>query len=1361
MMRTKVKFLFCIGITIFFLASLGFASASTTYNLVSVNNTLAGQITNFAINVTDETALHPNGQYIFSTNNTGTWVNYSLFGNWNRWQADLNVNGSVPDMGYSISDPAVFYKDSSWYLINGYSDGLFVGFVWVNNGTGWVGNSTITSGLPSSLSVTTPSVFYKDSSWYLISGNYGGSFYGYAWNGTGWQINTTINASLPTIPGGTSSPSVFYKDSSWYLISGGQPGSYYGYAWNGTAWKTNTTINASLPLALYGYSSPSVFYKDSSWYMISGNYFGIFFGFTYNQSSLSWLPNSTINASLPTLSIGNYPFVFYKDYFWYILSGNDYGIFDSYNLTLSYNFTATPSWANTTKTLNSTAGTVVGYRWYFKDSAGNANSTQVYTLTTTSPPDLTSPTYNSISHNSTYTGQPTLFAINVTDNTALHPNGQYIFSTNNTGSWVNDSMFGASGWQKDLTINASLPDIGGISTPSVFYKDSTWYLISGSEAGKFYSYAWNETQWNKNLTINASLPDFGDYSAPSVFYKDSSWYLISGEVNGNFYGFAYNGTNWLPNSTINSSLPSLSGGYSTPSVFYKDSSWYLISGDSYGGFYGYAWNGTNWLTNLTINASLPDLGDGSAPSVFYKDSSWYLISGDAYGGFYGYAWNGTNWLTNLTINSSLPNILMSSAPSVFYKDSSWYLITGENLGKFYGYKYFNPAINFTETPSWANITKTLNSIAGTVVGYRWYFTDNASNTNSTSIYTLTTIIGAPYFTTIPANSSFFYGNQSLLVTFAATDETQFGYYSINDTRFSINQSGFLSNATPLAVGNYEINVTINDTSNNIVWTRYKVQINKSQDSCSVYFSTSNPATYPDIFVVYTSCSSDYTLYKNGTQITNNSVINNGTGYYNFTVQRTDTENYTNIVDTEFFTVNKDASDCSVYFNTPSPINYPSSFTIYTNCTSSYTLTLNGSIISNSTTITGGVTAYNISVQRTDTANYSNVFHQSQFIITKNNEICKVLFNATSPLEYPSIFRVWANCTSDFVLKRNTTTISNNTIQSLNEGAYNFSFLRTDNVNYTNNYDETQFIIIPDTTSPTYSLASINNSFANKPTLFSVYVNDNSALNPNGQYIFSTNNTGSWINNSAINFTTTPSWANTTKTLNSTVGTVVGYRWYFTDNKTNTESTIIYTLTTTQESNPPSGGGGGSSGNSSFTHYLNREFYEHGEVFNLKKSHRISFICHSESHIFTLERFNAKSARIRIESNPITADLEKGISQQFDLNNDSIDDIRAIYEGVSGSEAQIFFQKIVETTGESIIDITYPGTGNIDDTDNSEPTNTNDNNLGPQQGSTNSKSSSSKVILFSVITIIIILISLSLIGKSEKERKEHYLRYFDR
>ncbi len=101
----------------------------------------------------------------------------------------------------------------------------------------------------------------------------------------------------------------------------------------------------------------------------------------------------------------------------------------------------------------------------------------------------------------------------------------------------------------------------------------------------------------------------------------------------------------------------------------------------------------------------------------------------------------------------------------------------------------------------------------------------------------------------------------------------------------------------------------------------------------------------------------------------------------------------------------------------------------------------------------------------------------------------------------------------------------------------------------------------DTTLPTGSNAAHNNTIINEPTKFSILVNDETALESNGQYIFSTNNSGSWVNDSAVNFTSTPNWANVTKTLSSTGGISIGYMWYFTDNAGNANATVIQTLTT--------------------------------------------------------------------------------------------------------------------------------------------------------------------------------------------------------
>jgi len=97
-------------------------------------------------------------------------------------------------------------------------------------------------------------------------------------------------------------------------------------------------------------------------------------------------------------------------------------------------------------------------------------------------------------------------------------------------------------------------------------------------------------------------------------------------------------------------------------------------------------------------------------------------------------------------------------------------------------------------------------------------------------------------------------------------------------------------------------------------------------------------------------------------------------------------------------------------------------------------------------------------------------------------------------------------------------------------------------------------------SMTYSNVSANQTDAGKSTTFSSYWSANAASLSG--YIFSTNNTGSWVNGTYTSFSATPSWANVTLTLTSSVGQPVGYMWYVNDSVGQWLSTSIQTLTTT-------------------------------------------------------------------------------------------------------------------------------------------------------------------------------------------------------
>jgi len=101
--------------------------------------------------------------------------------------------------------------------------------------------------------------------------------------------------------------------------------------------------------------------------------------------------------------------------------------------------------------------------------------------------------------------------------------------------------------------------------------------------------------------------------------------------------------------------------------------------------------------------------------------------------------------------------------------------------------------------------------------------------------------------------------------------------------------------------------------------------------------------------------------------------------------------------------------------------------------------------------------------------------------------------------------------------------------------------------------------LPDTAKPTYSNVGTNTTSAGQPCNFSVTLADETAL---ANYTFGTNNTGSWVNGSAVTISGISYKANTTKTLNSTVGIVVQWEYWFADSSNNKNNTGIQSLTTT-------------------------------------------------------------------------------------------------------------------------------------------------------------------------------------------------------
>lgn len=150
----------------------------------------------------------------------------------------------------------------------------------------------------------------------------------------------------------------------------------------------------------------------------------------------------------------------------------------------------------------------------------------------------------------------------------------------------------------------------------------------------------------------------------------------------------------------------------------------------------------------------------------------------------------------------------------------------------------------------------------------------------------------PHFTLIPYNANLYYG-EFLGVDFDADDEILFDKFYVNDSKFSINSTGFLKSNSLLSVGDYSLKISVNDSSGNSNSIFYKVAVNKNAGACFVFINETSPANYSGLFKVWSDCTSDFVMYKNGTAILNNSEQFLSSGVWNFSVVRNDNFNYTN------------------------------------------------------------------------------------------------------------------------------------------------------------------------------------------------------------------------------------------------------------------------------------------------------------------------------------------------------------------------------------------------------------------------------------------------------------------------------------
>jgi len=110
-----------------------------------------------------------------------------------------------------------------------------------------------------------------------------------------------------------------------------------------------------------------------------------------------------------------------------------------------------------------------------------------------------------------------------------------------------------------------------------------------------------------------------------------------------------------------------------------------------------------------------------------------------------------------------------------------------------------------------------------------YANDSLGNFNLTSVnFSVSTAdTSPPTWVTEPNNQTINEG-ESFSYSIEATDDIEIGVYFIDDTaNFLINQSGYISNISSLSATDYSLNISVNDTSGNILSKQITISVNAS------------------------------------------------------------------------------------------------------------------------------------------------------------------------------------------------------------------------------------------------------------------------------------------------------------------------------------------------------------------------------------------------------------------------------------------------------------------------------------------------------------------------------------------------------
>ncbi|MEA3515227.1 MAG: cadherin repeat domain-containing protein, partial [Nanoarchaeota archaeon] len=528
------------------------------------------------------------------------------------------------------------------------------------------------------------------------------------------------------------------------------------------------------------------------------------------------------------------------------------------------------------------------------DTSGNTNSSVIsVTVQDTTPPTWDQvPQDQTVKYNTSFS-----YDVNATDNYQIDDyfiNGTDFsidtdgIITNNTllalgVYYLNVSVNDTSGNTNSSVISVTVQDttpptwIQNPTNQTVEYNTSFSYQVNASDNNAIDEYFINDTGnfsivSNTGVITNNTLLDFGTYSL-NISVNDTSGNTNSTIITITVQDMTYPTWNQTPaNQEVeyNTSFSYQVNASDTNEVdkyFIDDETNFAIDSNS-GIITNYTLLGIGlYSLNISVNDTSNNI-NSTVINITVQDTTYP-------------AWDETPQSSTIQYGASFMydvNATEALLDQYFINDSSNFAIVAEN----------GIIINAT-------------TLAPGVISFNISVNDTSGNTNSTVISVTVQDTIPPTWDESLQNQTVEY-NTSFSYDVNATDNYQTDDYFINDTDFSIDTDGIITNNTLLSLGVYYLNISVNDTSNNVnstiititvedttypIWTQTPVNQNAEWN---ILFSYDVNAT-DALLDKYSINDTDFSIVSGTGVITNNTLLDFGS--YSLNISVNDTSNNVN------------------------------------------------------------------------------------------------------------------------------------------------------------------------------------------------------------------------------------------------------------------------------------------------------------------------------------------------------------------------------------------------------------------------------------------------------------------------------------